>query len=385
MLTATASSAVASHAERTLRKLVEAVQDIVYIVAGDNPYEGRVELVSEHVATATGWNAEDFIRDPNLWFGLVHPDDRSTMMESTTRMMSSGQPVVRSYRLRHRNGSFRWFDDRVAPILDASGKLLGFCGAARDVTALRESQTNAILNDRLAALGTLSACLVHELGNPLTALQLCLQALKQALAVDEADTVATAPPAGAARSPSPRDLVIKCSEAADDLQAILRDVQGFARDDSVQMPMDPRSALERAFRLVSPSLKSFRIVRRLDPTPNVLANEVRLAQVFVNLLINAVHASRSEEIGQEIRVTTSTEAGRAVIEIQDDGVGISPDALPHIFDAFFTSKPVGVGTGLGLFVAHKIVSDLGGEIQVRSTLGTGSTFRVVLPPHDAGT
>jgi signal transduction histidine kinase len=73
------------------------------------------------------------------------------------------------------------------------------------------------------------------------------------------------------------------------------------------------------------------------------------------------------------------EAGRAIMEIQDDGVCIASEALPRIFDAFLTSKPVGAGAGLGRFVAHKIVSDLGGEIEVRSTRGTGSTFRVVLP------
>jgi PAS domain S-box-containing protein len=377
-LTGTPNSTVASHAERTLRRLVEAVQDIVYIITGDNPYEGRVELVSEHVATATGWKAEEFIEDRNLWFGLLHPDDLPSMMESTMRMMASGQPVVRSYRLRHRSGGLRWFDDRVAPIHDTSGKLLGFCGAARDVTALRETQANAILNDRLKALGTLSACLVHELGNPLAALRLHLQALEESLIIDETGVVGSAP-AAATDSQSPRGLVLKCNEAANELRAILLDFHGFARDDSMRTVIDPRTTLERALRLVGPALKPFRIVRRLKQVPHVLASEVRLAQVFVNLLINAAHASRSDGVDEEIRVTTSAEAGCAIIEIQDDGVGIAPEALPRIFDAFFTSKPVGAGTGLGLFVAHKIVSDLGGEIEVRSTPGAGSTFRVVLP------
>jgi PAS domain S-box-containing protein len=370
------------HSEQTLRRLVEAVQDIVYIITGDNPYEGRVELLSEHVATATGWKADDFMRDRNLWFGLLHPEDLPSMMESTTRMMSSGQPVMRSYRLRHRSGGFRWFDDRVAPILDASGTLVGFCGAARDVTSLREAQANAIVNDRLEALGTLSACLVHELANPLTAVQLYLQAMEETLGVEAPNPFGSAPPA-AASSQSLLGLVIKCREAAKDLRAILLDFHGFARDDSARLLLDPRTALERALRLVGPVLNPFRIVRRLEPVPNVLASEVRLVQVFVNLLLNAAHASRTDGTKDEIRVTTSTQAGRAIIEIQDYGVGIEPEALPRVFDAFFTSKPVGVGSGLGLFVAHKIAAGLGGHIEVHSTQGAGSTFRVVLPPANA--
>src|SRR5262249_52571340 len=161
-----------------------------------------------------------------------------------------------------------------------------------------------------------------------TALQLYLRALEESLTIVEPDTVAAAPLA-AAGSHSPLNLAIKCNEVAKDLRAILLDFQGFARDDSVLIPVDPRIALERALRLVGPVLKPFRITRRLGPVPNVLASEVRLAQVFVNLLINAVHASRSEGAQEEISVTTSTDAGRAVIEIQDQGVGVAPEALPR--------------------------------------------------------
>ena len=163
----------------------------------------------------------------------------------------------------------------------------------------------------------------------------------------------------------------------------MRDLKTFARPtEEAYQQLDVRRVLQSAVGLASNELRHrARVVVDPGDVPPVLADEHRLAQVFVNLLINAAHAIPEGNVqANEVRVATSTASdGSALVEISDTGAGIAPEVLPRIFDPFFTTKPVGVGTGLGLSICHGIVVQLGGEIRVESTLGEGSTFRVRLP------
>ncbi|HEX7719019.1 MAG TPA: ATP-binding protein, partial [Woeseiaceae bacterium] len=124
-----------------------------------------------------------------------------------------------------------------------------------------------------------------------------------------------------------------------------------------------------------------RLVKEFGAIPRVDADEARLGQVFINLLVNAAQAlPEGDSATHEIRLVTSTDAqGRAVIEVSDTGAGIPADVVERIFDPFFTTKPVGVGTGLGLSICHTIITGMGGQIAVDSNVGRGTTFRVTLP------
>jgi len=118
----------------------------------------------------------------------------------------------------------------------------------------------------------------------------------------------------------------------------------------------------------------------LRDVPNVLANELKLSQVVVNLLTNAVQALTGEREDNEIRVATWTdETGGAVIEVEDNGRGMSEEVRLAVFEPFFTTKLAGHGTGLGLSICRSIVVGLGGQIFVESAPGRGSRFRVSLP------
>ncbi|HET9596998.1 MAG TPA: ATP-binding protein [Anaeromyxobacteraceae bacterium] len=130
-----------------------------------------------------------------------------------------------------------------------------------------------------------------------------------------------------------------------------------------------------------------RLAKEYGPVPAIQANDSRLGQVVLNLLINAAHAVREGAAERnEIRVVTRTDAGgNAVIEVHDTGIGIPPENLERIFEPFFTTKAVGVGTGLGLSICRRLVEAMTGEINVESEVGRGSVFRVILPPrHGAG-
>jgi signal transduction histidine kinase len=146
---------------------------------------------------------------------------------------------------------------------------------------------------------------------------------------------------------------------------------------------DVTAVTESAVALVEGEVRRHaRIVRQYGRAPEVMANEGRLAQVSLNLLQNAAQAiPRGSGEAQRIIVSTGTDAdGNAFIEVHDTGCGIPPENLARIFEPFFTTKPIGVGTGLGLPICQRIVASMGGRIEVKSEVGVGSVFRVVIPP-----
>ena len=146
--------------------------------------------------------------------------------------------------------------------------------------------------------------------------------------------------------------------------------------------VDVRSVAENAVQLALHAMGSrTEIVRAMRDVPPVDANEARLGQVFLSLLLNAAGAiPEGDAADHEIRVATYPEDGNTVvIEIADTGAGIAADVLPRIFDPFFTTKSHSMGAGLGLSTAHGTVKSLGGELTVESTVGRGTVFRIRLP------
>ena len=170
------------------------------------------------------------------------------------------------------------------------------------------------------------------------------------------------------------------------IRQIVSDLRMFSRatDDAVA-PTDVRVPLERALAMASHELKHrAQITKDLDATPAVLANEGRLAQVFLNLLLNAAQAiPEGSPDTHEVGLRTSVEGSSVVVSVSDSGGGIDESVLPRLFEPFFTTKPAGTGSGLGLAVSHGIVVGLGGRIEVTSHPGQGSTFRVILPASTA--
>jgi len=168
------------------------------------------------------------------------------------------------------------------------------------------------------------------------------------------------------------------------VRSIVRDVKTFSRPEEQRVEVvDVRPLLESAVNMSFNEIRHrARLVKEYGPVPQVSAVRARLGQVFLNLIVNAAQAIPEGAVEQnEIRLSTSTdEKGRAVVAIRDTGSGMPPEVLRHVFDPFFTTKPTGVGSGLGLSISNGIVSSLGGEILVSSTVGAGSEFRVLLPP-----
>ena len=158
--------------------------------------------------------------------------------------------------------------------------------------------------------------------------------------------------------------------------------QGHADDLVV---LDVHSIMDSVLYISHGELKhTARLEKRYAPNlPLILGNEGRLGQVFLNLIVNAVHAMRpGTPVDNTLRVQTSLDGGLVRIDISDTGHGIPPEAMPHIFDPFFTTKPAGMGTGLGLSISHSIIQRMGGEIRVESRVGQGTTFSLLLPAYN---
>jgi signal transduction histidine kinase len=178
-----------------------------------------------------------------------------------------------------------------------------------------------------------------------------------------------------------RDVV----QGAQRMRVIVSDLRTAARSEAANDtlgPVDLRRVIEFAAQVTAAELHlRARLEIDAEPVPPVLGSETRLAQVVVNLLVNALHAVQEGDAPRNVIRVGLREGGgdRVALTVSDNGCGIPASARAHLFEPFFTTRPVGKGTGLGLWVCHGIVSAHGGTIEVESTPGRGTTFRVLLP------
>jgi signal transduction histidine kinase len=250
------------------------------------------------------------------------------------------------------------------------------CQVRAERTRMRE---RLLLSERLVSVGTLAAGVAHEINNPLAIAMSNLECVLEGLAPGP-DPLG---PRVLAYAEPLRDI----DEALKRIRDIVRDVKLFSRPQASETTaVDVRSVIDSSVRMAFKEIRHrVRVVKEFGAVPLVTANESRLGQVVLNLIVNAAHAvpeGRADD--NPLRLITRTLGdGRAVIEVADTGCGIPKEHLERIFDPFFTTKPAGVGTGLGLSICHTIVAELGGEIEVDSEVGQGTTFRVILPPAGA--
>jgi signal transduction histidine kinase len=254
------------------------------------------------------------------------------------------------------------------------------------LAALRRTQEQLVVADRRISIGRLAAGVGHEINNPLAYVSGNLEWLGEELETQLRALRASDVSAAVAATLEEMAAVVRESlDGTDRVRRIVQQLRTFSRadDEEKRVPMDVTEALEVAIDMGRHETKHrARLVRDYGRAPSVRANPVQLAQVFLNLLVNAAQAIRSGAPDEnQIAITVGTDAeGGASVEISDTGGGIPPEVLPRLFEPFFTTKPPGVGTGLGLSVSRGIVRGLGGDILVRSAPGVGTTFTVRLPP-----
>ncbi|WP_224240936.1 ATP-binding protein [Hyalangium gracile] len=367
--------------ELSFRQLIERAPESIAVHR-----EGRFVYVNPAILSALRYQKpEDLLGKPVL--DVIHPDDRPMITQRMQMIIATGQPAP-PQEMRTLRSDGTWYD------IETIGLAIDFDGApavmvlGRDITERKQMQARLLQNDRMGVMGTLAAGVGHEINNPLTFVlsNLSLAGAELEQLLQEHEQGGLSPETERAlftRLGELREMLQEAHGGAERVRTIVRDLKIFSRQGEEQRaPVDVREVIELSIKMALPEVRSrARLTKNFEEVPPVVADASRLGQVFLNLLVNAAHAiPEGNALGSEISVRVYMDAsGRVAVDVGDTGEGIRAEILPRIFEPFFTTKPVGSGTGMGLSICHGIIQSLGGEITVRSEVGRGSTFTVLLP------
>ena len=323
--------------------------DLEDCVESWNPQMVRLFGIPRHEAIGKALSEilpSDFIAEMDSRAG----DDRVHSIYKFSLFSRTGQRYVV-------NASF-------APLVGKNGERLGRLILLDDITERIRLEEQMLQNEKLTSLGLLAAGVAHEVNTPLAVISNYIQMLGKQIPGDD-----------------PRqktiDKIVKQTFRASE---IVNNLLNFSRTGGAQfIPVNLNTVLDETLSLVQHPFKTARVtvIRNFtEDLPPVHGSTTRLQQVFLNLFMNARDAMPS---GGMLEIRTTANNGSVEVEVTDTGVGIHPDNLHRIFDPFFTTKSSARGTGLGLSVSYGIVKEHAGRLEVRSTPGKGTSFRLEFP------
>jgi PAS domain S-box-containing protein len=372
--------------ERRFRQLAAAT-DLVFWIASLSPEQ--MLYVSPAFARVWGFPAETLQANPRAWLESVVAEDRSRVEAAVARLASGGaaEPVDLEYRIVRPGGEVRWIQDSSRPILDERGRLVRYCGIARDISERKRAEAERLEFDlklqetqKLESLGVMAGGIAHDFNNLLTGIMGNAGLAQMVLEPTH---------------PVTRNLedILTASHRAADLCRQMLAYSGRGR--FVVEELDLGQAVRETVELLRFSMPKNAVVEQhlAARLPLIMADATQMRQVLMNLALNASEALA--EGGGTIRVTTGTvrpsraeldalrlgaelpEADYVFVEVKDSGCGMTRELMTRIFDPFFTTKFA--GRGLGLAAVLGIVRAHQGAIEVQSEVGLGSTFRLLLP------
>ncbi|MEM9190520.1 MAG: response regulator [Myxococcota bacterium] len=357
------AEAALRRSEMSFRAVIEAAPDGIVVRR-----EGTIIYANPALVAYLGWSSPMELLGRS-YSDIVHRDDRAAVSEAD---LGEG-PTERQFLRRVGETTLAEVFE-IGIVYDGRPAILE---VIRDLTERREIQGRMQLADRMTSVGTLAAGVAHELNNPLAYVISNLRLMQEEISTLQ-------PVLAPERLKVFTELVEESSQGAGRMSHIVRDLKTFSRaDDDMSGPIDLDKVIESSINMAWNQLRHrARVVKAFGDLPKVTANESRIGQVVLNLLLNAAQALPEGHADQnEVRVRTRTDDhGWAVVEIEDTGSGITKETLARMYDPFFTTKSH--GTGLGLSICHNIVHAAGGEINVDTTVGAGTTFQLRLPPAE---
>jgi two-component system NtrC family sensor kinase len=356
------ASLMAQRAE--LRQMIDVVPH--YLFVKDD--EGRYLVANEAFAAAHGTTPEQIVgkRDVDLGVDLA---EAGRYYQQELEVVQTGVPRFSEGEPRQIDGEQRIFETLKVPFHRAGSDRPAVLGLVRDITDEQHQARQLRRAERLASVGTLVGGVAHELNNPLTS----IKGFSSLMLMDE-------------RSEEDREGLETILREADRMARIVADLRRLAREtqdvETPLAPVDVNEVVEHVLKLRGYSLATHNIevVRDLQPDLGpVMGDRSRLEQVVLNLVVNAEQAMAGTAGRGTLGLRTKSGPRAVSLCVEDTGPGIPREHQERIFDAFWSTKAPGEGTGLGLSLVHGIIQDLGGEIHVSSEPGKGACFTVVLP------
>ncbi|MEZ4225775.1 MAG: ATP-binding protein [Polyangiaceae bacterium] len=310
-----------------------------------------------------------------LWQRWLSTESRVRRPDALRQVFETGRVKVREFTRKDPGNGARalrqTFRLTAAPIVGADGKVRQAAELVQDVTNEKRTQAEMVRTGKLVAVGELAAVVAHEINNPLGILNAKAQLLIQT-------QLPTMSPKVAAEVQKIYELSERVAGIAQGLLSACRPARGARKRVDMRAPLRRVLSMMEAER----TRKGVQVQDDLESPLWVLANSSELEQVFLNLVLNAFHAIPD---GGALRLSSpaAREQGRLAILVEDNGQGIPPEHLERVWEPFFSTKAESHGTGLGLSVCMTIVQSHGGDIEIESEVGRGTTARVELPEYDA--
>lgn len=363
-----------AEAGRRFRLYSELASDYIYSIDLLDP-SATPQIVGGSFERTTGY-APDEIVSIGGWSVLMHPDDQGRIASVMTEL-KQGLPVVNEYRIRTKAGDYRWLRDRMRPVLSAEGELIALNGGVQDITERKSLLDQLSHAQKMKALAHLAGSVAHDFNNLLTVMCGASGIVRRQVA--------------GTLDLSALDALDTATQRAADLTSSL--LTFSRRQVAIRQPKSVQQLLEGAMPILTRAIGEKVSIALAGSAEKVYvtADSSQLELALLNLVVNARDAmpgggaiviAAGEESWGELDVDKPAElaAGRyASIAVSDTGTGISNEAMPHLFEPFYTTKDVGNGTGLGLAAVHGVVMQHDGAIRVASDAGVGTVFTLYIP------
>jgi PAS domain S-box-containing protein len=376
-------------AEEALRESEYKLRQIIDTVPGflwSADPAGEPTHINQHMLDYSGIRFEDFKHGG--WEAIVHPADFPETAKAFYQAIQTGTSYQDVNRLRRADGEFRWHHAHGEPLRDRQGRIIQWYGLSVDIdeakkaedrlrrseSYLAEARLELAHANRVATMGQLTASITHEVNQPITA------AVTYALA---ARRWLSAEPPNFHEVDDALSLIIKegnrAGEVVGRIHALIK--KAPARKDAVEI----NDAILEVIALTRTEAANNSVSVRTqlaEGLPRVQGDRVQLQQVLLNLIINAIEAMR--DVGEEERellISTRNEPDGVSVEVRDSGPGFAPATLDRVFEAFYTTKPSGLG--LGLSICRSIIEAHNGQLSASPNVPRGAILRFIAPPHPA--